>query len=556
LALALVLVSGTYWRASAAPINAADTWDHWSYGRWIWENRRLPDREPFTAYSDPAAPVNLCWLSQVGGYLLYAAGGMEAIALAYGLVEAVKWALLTAACRRAAGSWLLGVAGVAALYAGRWAYVGVFRPQAVGEIAWAVLLIAAVRPPWPKWAVAAAPFAVLFWVNVHPSFLLAFVLLGILLVGRALTAAWTQRRLAAAADDADVRRLLLTLGLCLAAACVNPHGPRHLIEAIKFGQTPVFQVVGEWGPLPPLRSYTGWALSGSYVVVLATLRTSRRRFTAADAMLLGLFGVAAWFSQRMIPFWWTDFVPVLLPHAAVLLDRTGWARSSSPGWTRWAPAVGAVAAAGIACLSPTAIWFFSSRPRPVRDQFDERTPVVVASDLREQSTAASLRVYCDLAWSDYFLWSLPPTDQLYWYTHWHAFGQRRLLDGQQLTDLHSRPNEWRSILARSRVNVIALPNDRYPQPHSREAKPLFAYLREERSNPRSDWEVTLYPGDLRDGGEPYGEPSGLVARRRTDPFVLALAEAQAAQGCVGGGLCPMAGGWCFLTDLPWHWPDP
>ena len=42
---------------------------------------------------------------------------------------------------------------------------------------------------------------------------------------------------------------------------------------------------------------------------------------------------------------------------------------------------------------------------------------------------------------------------------------------------------------------------------------------------------------------------------RTDPFVLSLAQADAAQACVGGfGLAPTAGTWSVLTQLPWVWP--
>jgi hypothetical protein len=186
LALAVVLLAAAFFRASNAPTWYLDTWGHWKYGQWIWEHKRLPEKEPFSAYSDAGSPLlDTWWLSQVLCYRTYAAGGVEGIALFFALVEVAKAALYLAAIRRATGSLLLAVAGVALLYAGRWPYLGVFRPQAIGEVCWMALLCLAARPPWPKWGVVVAPLCVALWANLHGGFLLAFVLLGALLLSRA-----------------------------------------------------------------------------------------------------------------------------------------------------------------------------------------------------------------------------------------------------------------------------------------------------------------------------------------------------------------------------------
>src|SRR6516164_4613799 len=113
-ALSLVLLAAIFFRASGAPIDPLDTWDHWKYGEWIWQHHKLPEREPFApAFSDQGRPlVDTMWLSQVAGYLVYSRVGMEGIALYYGLVEVLKTLLLLIAFRRVSASSWLALLGV------------------------------------------------------------------------------------------------------------------------------------------------------------------------------------------------------------------------------------------------------------------------------------------------------------------------------------------------------------------------------------------------------------------------------------------------------------
>src|SRR5262249_25589736 len=127
--------------ASGMPIWHLDTWSHWKYGEWIWQHGRLPDREPFSPYSDRQAPlVDTWWLSQVLCYWVYSRTGMEGIALFYGLVQVGKTTLYLIAYRRVSGSLLLAVLGAALVQLGMWEFGANFRPQMIGEVCWAGLL--------------------------------------------------------------------------------------------------------------------------------------------------------------------------------------------------------------------------------------------------------------------------------------------------------------------------------------------------------------------------------------------------------------------------------
>jgi hypothetical protein len=565
--VAVVLVAASFFRASNAPIWHLDTWSHWKYGQWIWEHGRIPEREPFSPYSDPDVRlVNNAWLSQVICSQTYTLSGMEGIALLYGLAEATKAALYLAAFRRVSGSLPLAVLGVALMQAARWKMFGVFRPEAIGEVCWAALLFACARQPLSRAAVAGVPLVLGLWANLHGGFLLGLALLGVLLAGSVTDSAACGLlaplsplpRGARGASGLKARRLALASVLALAATCMNPYGPNLLIETVRFGRLPVLQEVVEWQPLVPLATYTGRALVLSFLVTLATVRLSPRRFGAAEVGLLLLFGLSAWFTKRMV-LWWLTVCPwVLLPHWRAILEQIKGHSESSSEFShsvrvssRHVIWIGVAVAVALLLASGTGRWLLRGRPRPVEEQFSEFTPVGPAQHLKDwiaqgsPQAPAPLRIFPSVVFSDYLLWELPPSARLYWYSHWHCFGPRRLADGNALLMRDGPPHDWRAVLERYRFNVLVLGAEEDA------AGALFDFLLDEEHRPGSEWRI-LY----KKPSEPQGTtgPSALVAVRRVDPFVLTLANVQGLQSCLDPlGLTPAAGSWVFLTHLPWHW---
>jgi hypothetical protein len=555
----LFLLAAVFFRTSHAPIWHLDTWSHWKYGQWICDHGRLPEREPFSPYSDRNSPlIDTWWLSQVVCYLVYARAGMEGIALFYGLAEVARTGLYLLACRRVTGSIWLALVAVLLMQAGRWMYFGVFRPQVLGEVCWAALL--AVSSPWlttsppttrgARFAlVLGGALAVGLWANLHGAFLLAFVWLGVLLAGRCLDQAWARRNLSGALADLEARPLAVALGLSVVAACVNPYGPRLLVEAVRFGRLPVLQYVVEWKPLAPLATYNSTAVVVSFVGVLLTVRLSPRRFGAAEVILLAFFGPAAWFAARMLPWWMTVWPLVLLPHWQALLAQT--CQPDAPAKETPRPSLArragvamlAAGALGLLLASGTGRWLLRGQPRPAQEQVISATPVAAAERLKAWMASpgrapGAVRVFASAEWCDYLLWELPPPAQVYFYSHWNCFAPRRLEDEARLLSLTRPPHDWRRILDRYRLNVLAVRAD------GQAGDALLEHLRAEATNPAAEWQLI------------YDAADGVVAVRRVDPFVNTLAGAQAAQGCVGLGLAPLAGQWAVLTHLPWIGKEP
>jgi hypothetical protein len=559
--LVLVLLAAVFYRASVTPIFHVDTWGHWKYGEWIWEHGRLPEREPFSPYSDPNYRlVYQPWLSQLLCYLVYAKLGMEGIALLYALVEVLRVAFYLGAYRRVSGSLGWALLGVCLMEAGRWTFFGVFRPQVLGEVCWAALLFVCARPTLSKTDLVWIALSICLWANLHGGFLLGLLLVGVMLANQVLQRAWERRSLAAAFEDRDVQRWVLALLLSLAAACVNPSGPRLIPEAVTFGNHPAMQDLPEWQPIPPLTTFGGAMLMVSVVLVLLTLHVSPRRFTPAQVMLLLAFGLAAWFSARMLPWWMTVWPFVLLPHWRAILEGQSTKDKVPKDQARKRPLpfrslvlrtsyfVLLAVALGILLVSDTARWILRRHSRPFQQQFTEETPVLLTANLKSwlaSKEGVPLRILPSLPWSDYLLYHLPPSARVYQYTHWHCYRVQQFIDGNYMMRTLDYPNDWRKMVDLYRINAVALEDD--PD------FPLFAYMLGQQNKSGAEWQVIYQE-------TPAGanRPDKLVAVRRTDPFVETLMQVQAlqAQGSLGGlGMIPLASNWSFLTHLPWSWAE-
>jgi hypothetical protein len=465
-AASLVLLAAVFCRASNAPIQPFDTVNHWKYGEWIWQHKQLPAREPFApAFSDQERPlVDTAWLGQVVCYLAYSCAGMGGISLLYGLVEVLKTALYLAAFRRVSGSPWLALLGVVLVQAGLWSTVGVFRPQTLGEVCWAAVLVVAGSRQQAAGAAGSRqraadstderrlslpavccllPAIFALWANLDASFVVGLIFLAVLLVGRVL-------------DGERDPRLALATVLSAAAACINPYGPRLLATVFVNSRQFILEGMPAWQPLLPLASYGAQAFAASVLIVLVTLRYSPRRFSAGAVLLLLVFGLGAWFVERLLPWWLTLWPLVLLPHwrqeqqaAGTAGSRQQTAGSEMQAWKK-----------GIAfcCLLPAAccLLFLLFRGPP---QFAAGTPVEVADQLKSLLAQRPARIFAPLAWGDYLLWELPPSGQVVLYSQYEAFPWTHWEWYARVFRMRPEPDDLRTLLDRAGVSVMALSAD-------------------------------------------------------------------------------------------------
>ncbi len=480
-----------------------DLWGHLHFGRWIVEQGRLPEREPFTPYADKTAElVHFQWLTQVGFYLTYRAGealaGDEAVRRAAGgtellrgllvLLIVARYAVLLAAFRRRAGSLPLACAGVVVVFALSGLQGTIQRPQLVGELCFALVLLAAAPPVLSKRALIWVPALFVFWANAHGSFVAGLVFLGACLAGQAVAAFWKSASWAnwdprRAWADPQVRRLTCVLLLSTAGiALLNPHGPALYRHVVQMARHPNIADLEEWQPMPLKLGEGGhWPFYASVLLLGVSWALSPRRWRPADCLMLAGFGTLTLLKARRV-IWFIMLVPWLaLPLWAGIGERLRWPGlqvTSTPSFRKTIVAVMLVLIA-IIWYGPVR-WLVLGRLRPMEQSVSGGTPWRVSAALTarpgwgdrripELSDALqagypdgrfSGRVFPTETQGDYLLWSLPADWPVLVYSHVHLFPPEHWREC--LTVKFGRPG-WREVLDRHGVNLVVIEPELHPR---------------------------------------------------------------------------------------------
>ena len=246
------------------------------------------------------------WLNQQwGGELLFGiefrAGGWLAMVVARAALIGLVSFFVYRGCRARGAearpaAWLTLAAVIIATTAG-----GSFalRPQLIAAALFALTLFLIAdrqRHPARLWAIAVLVAA---WSNVHGSFLLGPVLLGI---------AWVEDR---HEHRPQARRTLLIALVSLGATLLNPFGIRVWSYAVDLSTNPTLtKFISEWQP-PTIRDSEGLAFFTSFVLVCAFVARRRRAIPWPTLLWLGSFFALGLLAERTV-VWWALTVPVVL----------------------------------------------------------------------------------------------------------------------------------------------------------------------------------------------------------------------------------------------------
>ena len=227
-----------------------DMWWHLKTGEVIWTTHTIPTTDLFSYTTHHHAWVPHEWLSELIIYGAYRWDGYSGLMLWLCLFTASILIAGYTLCSLYSGNakvalvgaltiWLFGTIGFAV------------RPQMIGYLLLVVelLLLHLGQTRSPRWFFGLPPlFAI--WVNCHGSFLLGFVLAGVVLVsscfnfksGLLVTAKWNTR---------NRRTLILALILSVLALFLNPLGIRQILYPLETMADPAmkFSAVLEWQPL-------------------------------------------------------------------------------------------------------------------------------------------------------------------------------------------------------------------------------------------------------------------------------------------------------------------
>ncbi len=308
--LAPLLVSLATLLVSIVPIRSYDAFWHLAAGRWIAEHRALPARDPFGLASGAVPWHDGEWLFQLLLYGLHALGGEAGLSIARAIAVAALAGWLFHRARRdsspAAALLLVAVAmtGADARLAVRPEIAGILLAAGVTSLALGALTAR---------RIGAIALASIVWMNLHPSALLAPLIVGAAAAGR-IAAGERQR--------ADLGRFLSAIAVALLALLVNPWGWRGIaapIELARLASARTF-INAEWLPSDPsLVPFLYAAIAGG----AALLAWRRSRSTLPHALLFAIFALLAIRYVRNLGFFFAT-LPILLAAAMPkLASRAG-----------------------------------------------------------------------------------------------------------------------------------------------------------------------------------------------------------------------------------------
>ena len=325
-------------------VPGSDLWWHLAAGRWIVDHRALVFVDPGWSYTAAGRSwVHDAWLSDVVFELWRRIGGMSSLAFWKWTVIGATAALLYRTLHRITDH---APAAFAVAAAAIWVpapFLDV-RPHLYSLAGLALVLFLTAGRERPSWAL---PVVFLFWANLHPIALLGWVVLAILIAGRAIAGriggreAERPERRAAGRGEGRARSWAI-LGLSGAALLVNPRGIGIVERPVRYALTSsVYRGIAEWrspfqegGQPAPLYPYLVAVFAACALAGLAF--SLRSRSTGAEgpgerpnarrgeqiAVLVGVLTLAASLrSRRFIPFFAIASTVSIAPVLARLVPR-------------------------------------------------------------------------------------------------------------------------------------------------------------------------------------------------------------------------------------------
>lgn len=378
--------------AVIAPLSTVDLAYHLRAGAEIVATGAIPAVDSWTFTAAGTTWVDQQWGAQLVLHAVHQVGGWTGLVLLRALATGVVVAsLLRVALDRGLGTRTATLLVLAAFLVAAPAMA--LRPQLLGMAAFAIVVLLVTRRRDHPRALWLVPLVVVAWANVHGSFFLTPVVLGL---------AWLQ-------DVHDrvptARRTLVVAAAAIVAACVTPFGPAVWLYAVGLSLDPqVTARISEWQPTS-LRRPAGLVLFASFAAVVILVARRGRVVGWPSLAWLAVFAGVAIYAERGVAWWAIAAVP---PVAALLAEGGGArptaARTDPPAMRRLnAGLVGVLVLVGVALLP---VW------RPLDE--GTATPAFVLTDapsgvtgyLRATATADD-RILNHQAWGSWLEYAVP-----------------------------------------------------------------------------------------------------------------------------------------------------
>ena len=362
---------------SLTPIRSYDYYWHLATGRWIVENQRLPESDPFSLASHDEDWINGEWLFQIVLYGTNRVVGDDGVTVVKALVSAGLFVLLALYVGRSSSILVACVVAIAA-WQGAAHRIDV-RPESAALLLLPLAISIALERPTPRRTTLLA-LLTLLWINLHPSALLIGPILVLTIAGDAMGSGSDLRKF-------PWRARLTQVVACGLALLLNPYGAQGIaapVDLARFlNQSGLTNL--EWLPSSPLLFP---------LVFVATVATPMlwwfsgdRRGTAARLLVFFLFAFLAIRFVRNHAFFFVALPVILAP---------------------WLPRVAGIRArSALAAMGGIAVILVWIGHRPAGLGPDTNTFPVSAVDLLNKSGLRG-NIYNPDQFGGYLIWNAYP----------------------------------------------------------------------------------------------------------------------------------------------------
>jgi len=404
------------------PLSHTDLWGHLAYGRY-YEQLGFPQSEPFLTHSTDAPYVATSWLSQWLGYQIHQVGGPTTLQFTYAALVCGVAIVFLLTIKDNTNSLLLSFTGTTWLIWLEYQQLLTIRPQLAGILCFVLFLLMLSHRTLGRLSCLGFAILLIFWTNLHGSFVIAPVTLCLIIAGRSLDVFRNCRRrdvclresLTRVCRDKRLQQLCTVVVIMLLSTLINPYGVKLWWEVLTFSQSHNLYDLIEWKPLWKTPKQ-GTAVLISLVATSGLLLLTRCRLRAARWLPVVVFGVLMLKTSRYLVWWVPLFIlavmPILHLHTRRLF-RFRMSQQFSKPFVQLVP--GGVFV--LLILGTLTIFFTisdralqTSHPDFLRGTYSRNTPVEASLELNKLFNDLPLDdsaplIFNTMEWGDWLIWN-------------------------------------------------------------------------------------------------------------------------------------------------------
>lgn len=295
--------------AARTPLDS-DMWWHLRSGEVTWQTGQVLTRDIFSFTRMNMPWTNHSWLSQVGMYLLYRAGGAFALGGVVALLATISMGLTLA--QMEAPALVKSVVTIIATLVTAWVWSP--RPQLTSLVLFSLVAYLLYLYKWKSinrlWSL---PIIFVLWSNLHAGYTLGLILIGTLIAGECLNhcLGFTGQEIL------PFRKIGFLIGwgvICGLVVLINPNGIRTwLVPFQTVGIQSLQNFVSEWAS-PDFHVIGQQALLWLVFLCLTAIGLSNQRLDGYDLVAMVVFGYSAFLARRNFGPFALIAAPILARH--------------------------------------------------------------------------------------------------------------------------------------------------------------------------------------------------------------------------------------------------